>query len=227
MMWCSAQKEEQIGRRFGRLTVVGLADKAPDGRTQYHCICDCGHMRIVTGKNLKSGNTTSCGCKRIERCKAGVKNLAGQRFGRLLVLKRAGTSKLRTATWLCKCDCGKTCEVSGSYLRQGDTRSCGCYQRESISARSFKDITGCRFGKLTVIKRLKNYNDGKRGVHWLCLCDCENEIVALADNLLEGNQRSCGCLKTSSGEYEICQFLNDNGISFCREKTFSGCKDKK
>ena len=30
MMWCSAQKEEQIGRRFGRLTVVGLAEGGKD-----------------------------------------------------------------------------------------------------------------------------------------------------------------------------------------------------
>lgn len=92
-MWSAAQKQELIDKKFGRLTVVSLAGKAPDGHTQYHCICECGNERIVTAKNLKAGNTTSCGCKRLERCKAGVKDMTGQRFGRLLVIERAGTSK--------------------------------------------------------------------------------------------------------------------------------------
>lgn len=58
-------------------------------------------------------------------------DLTGQRFGRLIVLKRSFSSrKAGHAMWLCRCDCGNTC-IKGSYeLRQGLVRSCGCLMRE-------------------------------------------------------------------------------------------------
>lgn len=53
------------------------------------------------------------------------KPLYGKRFGRLLVQKFAGYSK-----WLCLCDCGNTCIVDGSKMKNGYTSSCGCLQQE-------------------------------------------------------------------------------------------------
>lgn len=88
------------------------------------------------------------------------------------------------------------------------------------------DITGNRFNKLTVIRRVQATADSGKGVHWLCHCDCGNEIVVKASSLLEGNLKSCGC-ESSSGEIEISQFLKNNNIAFIREKTFPDCKDKK
>lgn len=61
-----------------------------------------------------------------------MKDLTGKRFGKLVVIKRAGSDKHKNATWLCKCDCGNETIVSGAYLRQGETRSCGCLQRKVI-----------------------------------------------------------------------------------------------
>jgi hypothetical protein len=53
---------EISGQRFGRLLVIGPA--YADKRNQWHwrCLCDCGNETIVFGYNLKSGQTTSCGC---------------------------------------------------------------------------------------------------------------------------------------------------------------------
>ncbi|SDH10548.1 hypothetical protein SAMN05216466_107116 [Paraburkholderia phenazinium] len=57
-------------------------------------------------------------------------DMAGQRFGRLLVLSRAATpshvSNQGRAYWLCACDCGEESVVSGKSLRTDKTRSCGC-----------------------------------------------------------------------------------------------------
>lgn len=53
-----------------------------------------------------------------------------RRYGRLVVLERAGSSRGR-ASWLCQCDCGRTCVVIGNYLHSGRTRSCGCLARET------------------------------------------------------------------------------------------------
>ena len=55
------------------------------------------------------------------------------------------------------------------------------------------DLTGKRFGKLTVIERTQN--DLSYGSKWLCRCDCGNTVVVLSNNLRRGNTRSCGCLK--------------------------------
>lgn len=59
-----------------------------------------------------------------------VKDLAGQKFGRLTVLQRYGSDKNRHATWLCRCECGKERIVASSTLIEGKTLSCGCYARD-------------------------------------------------------------------------------------------------
>lgn len=63
-------------------------------------------------------------------------DLTGQRFGRLTVLDRAGSSAARYARWRCGCDCGAEKVVDGRHLRSGGTKSCGCLQREETSRRS-------------------------------------------------------------------------------------------
>ncbi len=57
-------------------------------------------------------------------------NITGKKFGRLTAIKRIGSYPNRTATWLCKCDCGTEKIVNGYHLRQGHTRSCGCLSKE-------------------------------------------------------------------------------------------------
>lgn len=55
----------------------------------------------------------------------------GKTFGRLTVLKRAGSNGRRYATWLCRCECGNETVVVGAELRNRDTQSCGCLLHES------------------------------------------------------------------------------------------------
>lgn len=52
---------------------------------------------------------------------AKIKDITGQKFGKLTALAYAGNTK-----WSCKCDCGEMCEVLGDSLRRGSTKSCGC-----------------------------------------------------------------------------------------------------
>ena len=62
-------------------------------------------------------------------------DLTGQRFGRLTVIGRAENSAKGEARWICMCDCGKEHTVSGSYLRTGKSKSCGCLNREVAAQR--------------------------------------------------------------------------------------------
>ena len=59
-----------------------------------------------------------------------MKNLIGQKFGRLTVIKRSRTDKFGHILWLCKCECGNEKEVISSNLIRGYTQSCGCIQKE-------------------------------------------------------------------------------------------------
>lgn len=60
-------------------------------------------------------------------------DLTGQRFGRLIVLKRTDNDKWGNLCWLCKCDCGKKIIVQGGNLKSNNTQSCGCLHKERVS----------------------------------------------------------------------------------------------
>lgn len=57
-------------REFGRLKVISRAEDyiSPKGYSAVNwlCLCRCGKTTVVRGCNLKSGATTSCGCKRVD-----------------------------------------------------------------------------------------------------------------------------------------------------------------
>lgn len=59
----------------------------------------------------------------------------------------------------------------------------------------FKDLTGQKFGKLTVIRRGESRitPSGKPRVCWVCRCDCGNETIVDAQKLKVGHTKSCGC----------------------------------
>lgn len=66
-------------------------------------------------------------------------NLVGKKFNRLTVVGRANdyiypNGKRRLACWLCICDCGNQCIVRGTALKNNNTRSCGCLQKEKSAA---------------------------------------------------------------------------------------------
>lgn len=61
---------------------------------------------------------------------AVIKDITGQRFGRLVAVELVGKTNNGNAKWLCKCDCGCQKVVSSYALRSKRTQSCGCIKRE-------------------------------------------------------------------------------------------------
>lgn len=59
---------------------------------------------------------------------SGFTDLKNQRFGKLLVLDYSPIFG-KPATWLCRCDCGKTIVTSAASLRAGRSKSCGCTRK--------------------------------------------------------------------------------------------------
>lgn len=62
-----------------------------------------------------------------------LKDLTGQRIGRLTVIKRCDKPEDNRVKWLCKCDCGNYKEIFGNNLTRNHTLSCGCIQKEKAS----------------------------------------------------------------------------------------------
>lgn len=116
-------------RKFGRLLVLGPQIRR---RKLIHwlCRCDCGVEKWICGQTLRIGSTKSCGCFQRELIgKRSLKDISGQRFGRLVVLNQ---HKIRgkSGIWLCRCDCGNKKWIRPTALKTGETQSCGCYAKE-------------------------------------------------------------------------------------------------
>lgn len=67
---------------------------------------------------------------------SSIKDITGQRFGRLVVIGLAPRNewKNRNVHWVVKCDCGAQKAVGGSRLRNGNTKSCGCLYSDTRSS---------------------------------------------------------------------------------------------
>lgn len=129
----------------------------------------------------------------------------GQKFGRLTVIRRAGSGPAGVY-WECRCDCGKITQPTAYHLRKGVSQSCGCRQKEIVSKHNAKDITDKRFGRLIAL-----YRTGERGkdgsVVWRVRCDCGCEFEATTRYL--GLIKSCGCLQRETA----AQLLYSHGSS--------------
>lgn len=134
------------GSIFGQLTVIEPVKRAPKKinknklrdypETKWLCKCSCGNLTEATKGNLKSNNTTSCGCK-----KRGVKieDLTGQTIGRMFVESMVPRKEYKTGvSWNCICSCGKKKIMSSSGLKTSKVPSCGCYKKETLSKKIFK-----------------------------------------------------------------------------------------
>ena len=64
------------------------------------------------------------------------KDLTGQPFGRLIVIREYGRDKWGKVLWLCKCECGREVVVREDHLRSENTKSCGCLSRELVRERN-------------------------------------------------------------------------------------------
>ena len=125
--------KDLTGQRFGMLVVQRPTDMRERNSVVWECQCDCGKTVFVTVNSLTYRNTTSCGCVQTERFPHSTgKNIAGQRFGKLVALRPTEERKNGFVMWECLCDCGNTILVRSSSLKSGHTQSCGCLHKMRI-----------------------------------------------------------------------------------------------
>lgn len=86
-----------VGQVFGKLTVIEL-DHESNSRRKWICKCQCGNTKSIREYNLKSGNTTSCGCSRrksIEHQKLNVKKIEPKKNEGGVYFLQAGEIQLK------------------------------------------------------------------------------------------------------------------------------------
>lgn len=72
---------------------------------------------------------------------------------------------------------------------------------------TFKDLTGQKFGKLTVIELSRKVQSGTRErFYWKCQCECGNEKEIRTDSLTSGRVQSCGCIKKEQDKINLTKF---------------------
>ena len=171
----------------------------------------CKQYKILTGQVLRRGKI-QCDCEH---------DLTGKKFGRLTVQYYTGkTTKNRQKIWHCKCECGNEKNIDAWTLTSGQSKSCGCYQKEiaqKIGHQTKIDITGQRFGKLVALYPINTNKNGH--TKWHCHCDCGNEVDIDLGNLKQGFSKSCGCL-ISTQEERIIKLLNNAQIPFKYQHRF-------
>lgn len=123
-------------------------------------------------------------------------NISGQTFNYLTAIEYIAEIK----KWKCLCRCGKITIVKASKLKNGETKSCGCWiKKDKIN------LTGKKFNMLNVIRKSGKLQN--KQTEWICQCDCGNITFVTTNRLLTGWTKSCGCRKIKTSRETLLKIL--------------------
>lgn len=117
-----------IRKRFGMLTGLHRTDRKDEHNGWiWEWECDCGNIVEIPVKRVSSGSVKSCGCM-------SKKDIAGQRYGRLIAICPTKKRVHKQVVWKFHCDCGNETEKPCYLVTSGGIQSCGCLAREQSIA---------------------------------------------------------------------------------------------
>lgn len=217
------------GQKFGELKVIKRDGSNKWKEALWLCQCDCGNLCHHTSRNLVKGRVKTCG--------KHIYNPIGGRFGRLFVKELHSIDDRGRRKFLCQCDCGNETVVSGSALKSGDTKSCGCLWKEKMNAEDLnEDIILMKVNDYYENNNLdyiakkayqcKRKNSTRKD--WKVLAECKEHEKFKMDyyNIINLHQ-TCPKCSFSKGENKICEYLKTNDIDFEEQHRFKDCKYRK
>lgn len=156
-------KIDILGKKFGELTVISeIRKRNANKKILWKCRCSCGKDKNFVSQSLIHGYATSCGCLTNQKIsQIRIIDISGQRFGRLVVLRREDEIyKNRLTSWICICDCGTKKVISKCNLVTGKAQSCGCLFIERVTKHG---MSYDRFYRLwlSIKDRITNKNNAK------------------------------------------------------------------
>lgn len=198
------------GMRSGRLVAVRPTDQRRRSSILWLCKCDCGGEVLAEPYKIRNQVISSCGCIRTEK---KIKDITGQRFGRLVALERLNKKRGSSFLWRCQCDCGKTVETSANSLLSGNTRSCGCLRIEAIKRTNAKYgsvadrmrlVDGTCLERIERSRLQKNNTSGCTGVQargdkWIAVLTFKKEVHYLG--IFETQQEAIQARKDAEKRY--------------------------
>lgn len=162
-----------IGDKFGEWTVIkNLGDR------HFLCRCSCGVEKSVHSYDLRKGKSKSCGHLSKGTSANGRKDMTGKQIGEWHIGEYIGDGLYR-----CTCSCGTVKNLKGTYLRTGQSKSCGCISNK------FQDLSGKVFNEWTVLSFAGDYK-------WNCRCSCGKIRAVCKTDLVNGTSRNCGHTRT-------------------------------
>ena len=224
--------EKSIGEKHNRLEIVGVSSERVAGKGMVLVKCDCGQSEefsvvyqslIPRGKDDRV-NTKSCGCLErelaLERKKEEASKYIGKVKGMLRISSLAGYHSL-SRKQLVNVDClacGGDDVIRLNDWLTGRQKTCGC----RMGVRERKSYVGTKYLYLEVIDDAKDrVLEGGRAVRFVrCKCHAcgRNDYEVRLDNIINKQQVSCGCIRTS-GKDNLVDFLMDKDYA-CRESSF-------
>lgn len=156
-----------------------------------------------------------------------AKDISGERFGRLVVECRAGSTSRGTPLQQCVCDCGERIKVTTGNLKGGSTRSCGCLRREH--AKRIQSNAVLKIIKLgSLLRQLKGHykqSADRRNIYF-DLSDEKFEILVLGDCFYCGAKpnRIYRPTRYKNGYKSNGVDRKDNALGYTDENTVSCCK---
>ena len=199
------KKQNLLGKKFGRLTVISEAKPIKEGKllkTAWNCVCECGNIILAKTYNLNRGGVLSCGCFRDS---VRIKIQVNQKFGKLTTISYNGES-----VWKCECECGEYCLVKSDKLSSGKTKSCGCLARQA-SKKNIKQAIKAR-------KKYDPHITSARKI-WQNYCKADkvtttNPLISFED-FLSISQKMCHyCGSNPNNTYNIFSYSYYKGSSF-------------
>ena len=117
--------------------------------------------------------------------------LQNQQFGLLIAISKVKTDG---KTYIvCRCECGNESNYLPDPLRAGKRKRCDeCISFSVKFNRKIKDLTGERYGKLSVVKLDTSYTG--KGSSWICRCECGNVLSVKQQRFSAKNKAHCGCV---------------------------------
>lgn len=115
---------------------------------------------------------------------AKMKDLTGRKYGRLTVIKPLEERRNGSVVWKTKCECGNELDVMSSSIIRGNTKSCGCIQKEyakknmsTFNSDTFREKNLKEKTNISLLKEI-NYKDNTSGIRGVCFDKRTNSWVA-------------------------------------------------
>lgn len=167
---------DYIDKKFGHLTVIGLAEKTHEYSNSFLFRCDCGNIIKDQPHRVINGHKTSCGKCNAQKTKPkfDIKTYIGKKSGKLTVIGLGERQKIGGWRLHCICECGNTIDVLPYQFNNGSVRTCGCSKRKGTrlnDGRSLHPLYGIWNQMMRRCYNSKTIHYDRYGGRGITVCD--------------------------------------------------------